>query len=145
MKRHPALTPLSRDHHHALVLAQRLRRADAADSREAAEAFLEHWFEEERLHFRVEEEVLLPAYAAYGDPDHPAVIRTLLDHVRIRRDVERVAADADLELLHELGARLADHVKLEENELFPLVERTVPESALAVLGERLRDHSTPHK
>ena len=27
MKRHPALVPLSREHHHALVIAQRLRRA----------------------------------------------------------------------------------------------------------------------
>ena len=137
MKRHPALAPLSRDHHHALVLARRLRRAGATDSHEAAQAFLEHWSEEERLHFRLEEEVLLPAYATYGDPDHPAVIRTLLDHIRIRRDVERLAAGADLELLHELGARLADHVKLEEQELFPLIEHTMPESALAALGERL--------
>jgi hypothetical protein len=80
MKRHPALAPLSRDHHHALVLAQRLRRAGEQDAAGAAEAFLEHWIEEERLHFR-----------------------------------------------------------LEENELFPLVERTLPEPALAALGGRLRD------
>jgi hemerythrin-like domain-containing protein len=140
MKRHPALAPLSRDHHHALVLAQRLRRATDDDAAAAADAFLEHWTREERLHFRLEEEVLLPTYAAYGDPDHPAVIRTLLDHVRIRRDVERLAADTDLDLLHELGDRLADHVRLEENELFPLVERALPEPALAALGERLRHH-----
>jgi hemerythrin-like domain-containing protein len=138
MKRHPALAPLSRDHHHALVLAQRLRRAGEQDAADAAAAFLGHWMEDERLHFRLEEEVLLPAYAAYGDPDHPAVVRTLLDHVRIRRDVDRLADGADPELLHELGGRLADHVRLEENELFPLVERTLPEPALAVLGERLR-------
>jgi hemerythrin-like domain-containing protein len=141
MKRHPALAPLSRDHHHALVLARRLRRADEHDAAAAAEAFLEHWMEEERLHFRLEEEVLLPAYAAHGDLDHPAVIRTLLDHVRIRRDVARLTGGAQPELLHELGARLADHVKLEEHELFPLVERTVPEPALAELGKRLRDHT----
>lgn len=141
MKRHPALVPLSRDHHHALVLARRLRRAEAADAGEAAQAFLEHWTEEERLHFRIEEEVLLPAYAAHGDPEHPAVIRTLLDHMEIRRDVERLAAGAEPQLLHELGARLADHVKLEEQELFPLIERTVPETALAELGERLREHA----
>ncbi|MGN6867032.1 MAG: hemerythrin domain-containing protein [Solirubrobacteraceae bacterium] len=140
MKRHPALAPLSRDHHHALVLAQRLRRAGAQDAGDAAAAFLEHWVEEERLHFRLEEEVLLPAYAAYGDPDHPAVIRTLLDHVRIRRDVERLAGGADPELLHEIGSRLADHVRLEENELFPLVEETLPETALEALGARLRNH-----
>jgi hypothetical protein len=138
MKRHPALAPLSRDHHHALVLAGRLRRAGEHDAVDAAEAFLEHWMEEERLHFRLEEEVLLPAYAAYGDPEHPAVVRTLLDHVRIRRDADRLAAGADVRLLHELGRRLADHVRLEENELFPLIERTLPEPALAALGERLR-------
>jgi hemerythrin-like domain-containing protein len=132
MKRHPALTPLSRDHHHALVLAQRLRRAGEQDAGDAAAAFLEHWAEEERLHFRLEEEVLLPAYAA--------VVRTLLDHVRIRRDVDRLAGGADPELLHEIGSRLADHVRLEENELFPLVEQTLPETALEVLGERLRNH-----
>ncbi len=140
MKRHPALAPLSRDHHHALVLAQRLRRAGEADAADAAAAFRQHWTEEERLHFRLEEEVLLPAYAAYGDPDHPAIVRTLLDHVRIRRDVERLADGAGPDLLHELGGRLADHVRLEENELFPLIERTLPEPALAALGERLRDH-----
>lgn len=140
MRRHPSLAPLSRDHHRALVLAQRLRRADEADAAAAAEAFLEHWIEEERQHFRLEEEVLLPAYAAFGDPDHPAVIRPLVDHVRIRRDVERLAAGADPELLHEVGERLAGHVRLEENELFPLVERTLPEPALATLAERLRDH-----
>jgi hemerythrin-like domain-containing protein len=138
MKRHPALAPLSRDHHHALVLAQRLCRAGEQDAADAAAAFLEHWTEEERLHFRLEEEVLLPAYAAYGDPDHPAVIRTLLDHVRIRRDIEQLASGGDPGLLHELGDRLADHVRHEENELFPLVEQTLPESALAELGDRLR-------
>jgi len=137
MKRHPSLAPLSRDHHHVLVMAQRLRRADEDDAAGAAEAFLEQWIEEERHHFRLEEEVLLPAY---GDPDHPAVIRTLLDHLRIRRDVERLTAGHDPELLHEVGGRLADHVRLEENELFPLVESTLPEPALAMLGERLRDH-----
>jgi iron-sulfur cluster repair protein YtfE (RIC family) len=85
--------------------------------------------------------VLLPAYAAYGDPRHRAVVRTLLDHVLIRRDVGRLgASDVPPALLHELGARLAEHVKHEEHELFPLVERTVPEPALAALGERLRDH-----
>jgi hypothetical protein len=141
MKRHPALVPLSRDHHHALVLARQLRRAEAANAGEAAHAFLAHWMEEERLHFRLEEEVLLPAYAAHGDPEHPAVIRTLLDHMEIRRDVERLAAGPEPQLLHELGARLADHVKLEVQELFPLIERTVPEPALEALGERLREHA----
>ena len=137
MKRHPALAPLSRDHHHALVIAGRMRHADEDDAAETARAFLTHWEEEERLHFRLEEEVLLPAYAAHGEPDHPAVVRTLLDHVLIRRDAARLADAPPLELVRSLGERLAAHVKLEEHELFPLVERTIPEPELSALGDRL--------
>jgi Hemerythrin HHE cation binding domain len=137
MRRHPALAPLSRDHHHALVLAQQLRRANEHDAATTAQAFLDHWRDEERLHFRLEEAVLLPAFAAHADPDHPAVVRTPVDHVRIRADVERLTGGSELALLHELGTRLADYVRLEADELFPLIERTLREPAL---GERLRDH-----
>jgi hemerythrin-like domain-containing protein len=138
MKRHPALVPLSRDHHHALVLARRLKQATGEGASDAARAFLAQWEEEEREHFRVEEEILLPAYAAYGDLDQPAVVRALLDHVLIRRDAGRLGDAPSLEVLHELGARLAAHVELEERELFPLIERALPEDALIALGEALR-------
>lgn len=139
MKRHPALVTLSRDHHHALVIAQRLRRATAETATETARAFLDHWDAEEKLHFRIEEELLLPAYAAHAEPDHPAIIRMLLDHVRIRRDAALLAGTPPLELLHDLGGRLADHVQLEEHEVFPLIEATIPESELQALGERIRE------
>ncbi|MGH2928070.1 MAG: hemerythrin domain-containing protein, partial [Solirubrobacteraceae bacterium] len=62
MKRHPAIAALSRDHHHALVVAQRLRRAtddDGSDAR-ARETFLEYWRADGAQHFREEEEILLP-------------------------------------------------------------------------------------
>ncbi len=138
MKRHPALQPLSRDHHHALVIARRLRRATPDDAADAAHAFLAHWEGEEQKHFRIEEEVLLPAYATHGEMNHPAIARALLDHVMIRRDALRLADTPPLEVLHELGDRLAAHVELEERELFPLIERSLPEAELAELGERLR-------
>ena len=139
VKRHPALVALSRDHHHALVIAQRLRRATAETAAETARVFLDHWDAEEKLHFRIEEELLLPAYAAHGEPDHPAIIRMLLDHMVIRRDAARLGGTPPLELLHDLGARLADHVQLEEHEVFPLIEATIPESELQTLGDRIRD------
>ena len=138
MKRHPALVPLSHDHHQVLVIAQRLRRATNATATEISDAFLAAWESEEKQHFRLEEELLLPAYAAHGDPGHPVVMRMLQDHMLIRRDAARLANDPSLELLHELGNRLADHVRLEERELFPLIEETMPESELQALGERLQ-------
>ena len=57
----------------------------------------------------------------------------------IRRDAERLAATPSLELLHELGARLADHVQLEEHKLFALIEATIPDAELSALGDRLRE------
>ena len=51
MKRSAALTSLSRDHHQALVVAQRLRRADAESASDAREQFLTYWGEHGRRHF----------------------------------------------------------------------------------------------
>jgi hypothetical protein len=44
---------------------------------------------------------------------HPAVVRALLDHILIRRDAGPPADAPELDLVHELGARLARHVELE--------------------------------
>jgi hemerythrin-like domain-containing protein len=137
MKRHPALQPLSRDHHHALAVARRLRRATDETAGETVGVFLAHWHTEEKQHFRLEEEVLLPAFAVHGDPHHPAVVRMLIDHMLIRRDVDRLTGSSPLELLHDLGARLSSHVELEEREVFPLVEATIPERELVQLEAQL--------
>lgn len=139
MKRHQSLAALSRDHHHALVVARRLRQATPATAAEEARRLLEHWNDEERSHFLLEEEVLLPAYAVHASPDHPAIVRMLLDHVLIRRDVAGIAHGAPLEALHQLGARLDAHVRLEEREVFPLIESAIPEQELLALGGLLAE------
>jgi hemerythrin-like domain-containing protein len=136
VKRHRALQPLSRDHHVALVAAQRLRRAAAGDADAARATFLEFWHEHGAKHFRVEEDVLLPAFAAYGDPSDARVVQMLVDHVRIRAAAATLAAGpVDLEALHALGTALEQHVRLEEREVFPLIEDALPEEA----AERLVD------
>jgi hypothetical protein len=63
MKRHPALAELSRDHHQALVVARRLKRADDESVDRAREGFLDYWEHEGSEHFREEEEILLPELA----------------------------------------------------------------------------------
>jgi hemerythrin-like domain-containing protein len=135
MKRHRALQPLSRDHHQALHIAQRLRRAGEGEALAVRGAFLDFWREHGQHHFRVEEEVLLPAFAAYGDPEDERVVRVLVDHVRIRLAAQRLAEDRRIGVgaLHELGTALERHVRLEERELFPLIERTLPPDAAEAL------------
>jgi iron-sulfur cluster repair protein YtfE (RIC family) len=137
VKRHPALESLSRDHHHALVVAQRLKRATDGTADEARAAFVQYWQTEGQEHFREEEEILLPALARFANPDQPVVARVLIDHVRIRR---LAAERADLEstaTLHRLGEELEQHVRREERELFPIIEEAVPEPELVALAERL--------
>jgi hemerythrin-like domain-containing protein len=128
VKRHRALQPLSRDHHVALVAAQRLRRAMDGDA--ARDEFLAFWREHGARHFQVEEEVLLPAAAGWADPGTECVVRMLVDHVRIRAAAQRLEREPQpLEALHELGTMLERHVRLEEREVFPLIEAAMPEDA----------------
>jgi hypothetical protein len=141
MKRHPGLASFSRDHHHALMIAQRLRRATDETVSGDARALLDHW-EAEQRHFGLEEELLLPAYAEHGPLEHPAILRTLIDHMVIRRDVIRLLAAPTLELLHDLGVRVADHIRFEEHQLFPLIQTTIPEHELQALGDRIDNEST---
>jgi hemerythrin-like domain-containing protein len=136
VKRSEELSPLSRDHHHGLVAAQRLRRATSESAAEARASFLSFWAGDGQRHFRVEEEVLLPGFARRGAPDHPAVVRTLVEHVDLRRRAYELAADdtPELDALHALGDRLAAHIRHEENVLFPLVESTLAAAELSELG-----------
>jgi iron-sulfur cluster repair protein YtfE (RIC family) len=138
VKRHDALAGLSRDHHHALVVAQRLKRASERTAPEARDKFLEYWREDGQRHFREEEDILLPAYAGFGDPEEPVIARVLVEHVRIRRLAHEVASDnSSLLVLHALGEQLSAHVRREERELFPLIEQTLPEHELTRLVQTL--------
>lgn len=137
MKRHPALESLSREHHHALVVAQRLKRATDSTADEARAAFLDYWDRDGREHFHEEEEILLPALARFADPDQPMIARVLIDHVRIRRFAAELADAGPLDDLHALGRELERHVRREERELFGLIEQVLPEPELVALAERL--------
>ena len=134
-----ALVRLSRDHHESLVAAQRLRRATTATAGDARTVFLAFWDRAGVRHFGVEEEVLLPAFARWGDADDPLVARTLCDHVAIRASIAalRVSASPSLGDLVALGERLAEHVRMEERELFGLIERAIPPADLDLLADRV--------
>ena len=132
MKRSNALTPLSRDHHTALGMALRLRRAEspAADRL----AFLDFFESDGRVHFAIEEDVLLPSVSDVLPATDPDVRRMLREHEQIRDHAQSLADEPapSATSLEELGALLAGHVRHEERTVFPRIE--------SLLGEdRLRD------
>ncbi|MDI3317889.1 MAG: hemerythrin domain-containing protein [Bacillota bacterium] len=147
-KRNEGLIPLSREHHRALVEGKNLRDAardpaDRAALRRAAEGFLAFWREEGAGHFRKEEDHLLPLYGRWGAADDPRVVRMLVQHVELRARVEqleeRLRSGEPLEgdFLFDLGSRMTAHVRLEEDEVFPLIEANVPGDRLAALASLL--------
>lgn len=133
MKRDLRLHGLSSDHHHALVLGRRLTLHATAWT-DADGAALQRQFDGElEPHFRVEEEVLLPALRAAGAGD--LVERTLEDHAVLRALVAR-ARQGDFHAARAFGERITAHVRFEENELFPACEQRVPADVLDEASRR---------
>lgn len=139
MKRSEALAILSRDHHQALFVAQKLRRAEPETAEAERARFLEFWSSHGHRHFQLEEELLFPAYAPHGDAYHPLLLRALGDHVAIRALAARLTKRpvATPEQLHELGEALAAHVRREERELFAVIEQAMPADELLALAREL--------
>jgi quercetin dioxygenase-like cupin family protein len=124
MKRHPALIALSHDHHHTLVMARRLRRAgESGDPTSRVAEFVRFYENVAVPHFREEEEVLFPLVSEQ-DEARPLVVRALLDHQRLHALAAQLERPADAQgLVHELATLLEEHVRLEERQLFPLIEQ----------------------
>jgi len=133
VKRSEALRSLSRDHHQALVIAKDLRRAE--DPPRAARHFLEFWEQHGELHFRLEEEVLLPYWALLGEVNAEAAARVAREHLSIRLSAIALGSGhVSLEQIHDLGEELEAHVRFEERELFALLEADLDEDGLAHLA-----------
>lgn len=131
MKRSAALQGLSRDHHVALGLALVLKRADATSAAHAAGQLRAFLAGDGDRHFRLEEELLVPALA-------PALARRLVDeHAALRSAAAALGAEPDLASVHAAGVLLAEHVRFEERDAFPALEATLSGAALAELGSRL--------
>jgi hemerythrin-like domain-containing protein len=147
MKRTPELRTLSEDHHHGLVHARRLRKVadgdEVASVDPVAKEFLDFWQKETAIHFRKEEEVLLPVMARHGgDLSLEPLVEMLEGHARIRGLVMRlsdevVGGNVRPETLHDIGEQLEAHIRLEERAVFPLVKVSLSQAALTELAARL--------
>lgn len=138
-KRHEALQPLSRHHHHALVIAQALIK-QKEDPKQIQRELTDFWVNGGREHFREEEEYLLPEYAKYQTLDRSEIRELLLEHVKIRSLVSQICDEDGLDKMAELGELLKNHVRKEEQIVFPMIEDGVPENALQRLEALFSEH-----
>ena len=161
MQRHPGLVPLSREHHHGLVMAERLvlgrstnPRADWPADRTAQARRLIDFFETDlRPHFEAEEAHVFPVAARAVAAGDRLVRRLVDDHQAMRGMVRALAAAgdapgppdpaslADLDArLRAFGDRLRRHIRVEERELFERMQAECSPETLRELEARLAAH-----
>jgi iron-sulfur cluster repair protein YtfE (RIC family) len=149
MKRHSALIPFSHSHHEALLVALRLKKGGPSSPNdtlwpkeplEQAQALLRFADQELYPHFSLEEEYLFPAAAGKSAEIDTLINGLLLDHSGFRSALAAFKQPGDSSsiaaLLKQFGEDLERHIRLEERELFPLIEIEVEQGHIILGGAR---------
>ena len=133
-KRHPALIPLSHDHHHGLALALRCRKhalgqlnpGDPASTEACAAEATRFLNDNLTPHFEAEETALFPMMAAYEEC-RGLVAQLESEHRKFRELAGRLAGPGGLrKSLFDFGDLLEQHIRSEERRLFAAFELLVP-------------------
>ena len=145
MLRDPSLVPLSRQHHHALVLCVLIDRhlknqTPAPAVCNELHRQLAAIVEVELLHhFEVEENILFPV--ARDVIDSPKVIDDLVTQHReieeLASRIERTSGEPQIILLREFGDLLRKHIRTEEGDLFQEIQDKLSVDQLADIGRKI--------
>lgn len=124
MKRHQNLQALSREHHSALQLALKAKRAamsgDQAKIDTTAAACVAAFSAELNPHFEIEETTLLPLLLEVGEDKLMAKVER--DHKALRCLAVQMERP-DAKTLRSFAELLTSHVRFEEREMFVVIER----------------------
>lgn len=138
IKRNKHLIQLSKDHHFTLLFSWKIRQGlmndvDAVRLKNYVQFF---WLNDMQQHFRDEEVIL---FAPLNDDK---VRKALEDHKQIKGLVDTILSEADsskiLKQLPLLADMVDNHVRFEERELFPHLERNLTEEQLEKIGAELK-------
>jgi iron-sulfur cluster repair protein YtfE (RIC family) len=132
IKRHKSLKPLSREHHHSLLLCWKIRTGFSKGV--AVERIKEYsdWFFKAHVkhHFEVEEKYVFPVLGM----DHELVKKALAQHRRLERlfkdkkDIEK-----SLSLIEE---ELTAHIRFEERVLFNKIQTKADGETLKMIAKK---------
>lgn len=148
MKRHPALIPLSHDHHDALVVARGLilgrataPRSDWPPDRRSQVTRVTAFFSDTlRAHFEAEEQSVYPVAARGIKGGSKMVADLVAEHQQIRQLVHELEADPVSALeqrLSALGNLIESHIRTEERVLFEAMQRELGMTELEAVGAAL--------
>jgi len=138
-RRHESLIPLSHDHHDALLLAWRLRTGDLSRREPELRAGHVSAFFEYRLinHFKVEEELLFPAFREVLGVEASLIEVLLSDHQELRVQAAAIKTLAN-DQVNSFCVLLERHIRTEERQLFVLAQDRMKPAKMAELGHQIK-------
>ncbi|WP_111309749.1 hemerythrin domain-containing protein [Confluentibacter sediminis] len=130
-KRHKALQPLSRDHHHGLLLSWKIRTGLSKNIDSERIWLYANWFFQKHLipHFNIEETHIFTLLDDKNDLNKKA----LADHRRLKRLFSETEKDANT--LSKIEEELEQHIRFEERVLFPEIQKMASEKQLNLIEE----------
>lgn len=139
LKRHPALIPLSKDHHFGLLLCWKIRTgAKATVAPDRIARYVAYYYENHlKAHFREEEEYIFTLIDEANEKRKKAEQQ----HRKISRLVEKLDKEPERAqvTLGQIEEELEAHIRFEERELFPYVQGILGELALEALKEKIEE------
>lgn len=135
IKRAEEIQPLSRDHHHNLLLCWKIKTGIAKGVDFSRIKTYADWFYKEHVlpHFKIEEKYL---FSVLGK-EHKLIKKALAEHRRLSRlfkDTKQI--EKSLSLIEE---ELDAHVRFEERILFNAIQKAATPEQLKLIQEKHTD------
>jgi hemerythrin-like domain-containing protein len=124
----------SHEHHHGLIFAVRLRKANQANAETLKRYIKDFWDNSLDDHFNNEEKLFLDFIT-----DMELRERFLSEHEQIR-DLYKDIKDEDVvEKAKRFGILINDHIRFEERILFPWLQENLSKDELKQIGASLEE------
>ena len=134
IKRNEHIVKLSKDHHFSLLFCWKIRNGLKFNASPSRIINYVHYFWQHHMepHFTEEETIL---YAPVKDD---AVKKALEDHAEIKYLVATLDTSKTItQQLSALAEKVDEHVRYEERELFPHMEKVLNEEQLENIGKQI--------
>lgn len=131
IKRHIALQPWSKDHHHGLLLGWKIKKGFSLGIDPERIKKYTDWFWENHLipHFATEEQFVFPILGN----DNPLVQQALEEHKQLQFLFEK--EDAISDTLSQIETLLNNHIRFEERVLFNAIQKIANEKDIQILNK----------
>lgn len=135
IKRDLAIQPLSRDHHHGLLLCWKIRTGfEKGISAKRIKAY-SNWFYEHHIkeHFEIEEKYVFPVLGNEND-----LVKNALEDHKLLKQLFTNSSDVE-NSLKKIQVELEKHIRFEERILFNKIQKAATSEQLKIIKENHSD------